>query len=115
MDMKKALVLFDTFSQETRLGAFRLLVKAGPEGMAAGEMSQKLGTPHNTLSFHLNHLSNAGAVVSRRCGRSIVYSANFDTARALIEYLVKDCCQGQVNFKLKGSGSLRSKKKKIAR
>jgi len=100
MDINKALVLFDALSQETRLRAFRLLVKAGANGMAAGDMSKKLGTPHNTLSFHLSHLSNAGAVLSRRSGRSIVYSANFDAAQALIEFLVEDCCQGKVEFAL---------------
>jgi len=100
MDITKALVLFDALSQETRLRVFRLLVQAGPDGLAAGELSKKLGTPHNTLSFHLNHLANADAVLSRRQGRSILYSANYDTAQAIIEFLVKDCCRGEVEFKL---------------
>ena len=55
-------------------------------------MSESLAIPHNTLSFHLNHLSNAGIVTSRKEGRSIIYSANFDVVRELIGFLVSDCC-----------------------
>ncbi len=92
MDTKKAIIMFNSLSQETRLGAFRLLVKAGPQGLAAGVLSEDLRVPHNTLSFHLNHLSNAGIVTSRREGRSVIYSANFDVVRDLIGFMVKDCC-----------------------
>ena len=92
MDIKQAITLFDALSQETRLRAFRLLVQAGPEGLAAGVISQRLSTPHNTLSFHLSHLSNAGIVVSRKQGRSVIYSANFEITRDLIGFMVKDCC-----------------------
>lgn len=94
MDIQKATILFDALSQETRLGAFRLLVKAGPEGLAAGVLSKSLGTPHNTMSFHLNHLFNAGIISSRKDGRSIIYSANFAVTRDLIGFMVKDCCSG---------------------
>ncbi len=87
--------MFDALSQETRLRAFRLLVQAGPGGLAAGELSEQLGTPHNTLSFHLNHLSNAGIVSSRKQGRSVIYSANFDVTRDLIGFMVKDCCSAE--------------------
>ena len=66
MDIQEAIIMFDALSQETRLSAFRMLVKAGTEGLAAGALSEELGTPHNTMSFHLNHLSNAGIVASRR-------------------------------------------------
>jgi len=79
MDIQNATIMFDALSQETRLSAFRLLVKAGPDGLPAGTLSDALGTPHNTMSFHLNHLSNAGIVSSRREGRSVIYSANFET------------------------------------
>jgi len=92
MELQQAVIMFDALSQETRLGAFRLLVKAGPEGLAAGVLSETLGTPHNTMSFHLNHLSNAGIISSRKDGRSIIYSANFDVTRDLISFMVKDCC-----------------------
>lgn len=92
MDIQQAIIMFDALSQETRLEAFRLLVQAGPGGLAAGVISEKLGTPHNTLSFHLNHLSNAGIISSRKEGRSVIYSANFDVTRDLISFMVKDCC-----------------------
>jgi DNA-binding transcriptional ArsR family regulator len=92
MDIQQAIILFDALSQETRLKAFRLLVQAGPEGLAAGVLSEELGTPHNTLSFHLNHLANAGIVSSRKQGRSVIYSADFERVRELIGFMVKDCC-----------------------
>ncbi len=92
MDIQEAIILFDALSQETRLSAFRLLVESGPDGLPAGAISEKLGTPHNTMSFHLNHLSNAGIVTSRREGRSVIYSANFELMRDLIRFMVRDCC-----------------------
>ena len=92
MNIQEALIVFDALSQETRLGAFRLLVESGRNGMAAGELSQALSTPHNTMSFHLNHLLNAGIVNSRKQGRSVIYSADFDAMNGLIGFLVKDCC-----------------------
>jgi len=92
MDIQQALILFDTLSQETRLRAFRLLVKAGPDGMAAGMLSEQLGIPHNTLSFHLHHLANAGIVTSRKAGRSVIYAADFPMVRDLIGFMAKDCC-----------------------
>lgn len=95
MDIIGAGLTFDALSQETRLRAFRLLVRAGPEGLPAGVVSEELGTPHNTMSFHLNHLSNAGIVSSRREGRSVIYSANFDVIRDLINFMVKDCCSAE--------------------
>lgn len=92
MDIQEAIIMFDALSQETRLGVFRLLVKAGQKGLPAGALSENLGTPHNTMSFHLNHLSNAGIVTSRKEGRSVIYSANFEVVRDLIGFMVKDCC-----------------------
>jgi len=92
MDIQEAIIVFDALSQETRLKAFRLLVQAGQSGLAAGVLSEQLGTPHNTMSFHLSHLSNAGIITSRKEGRSVIYSANFDATRKLIGFIVKDCC-----------------------
>ena len=96
MDINSALRVFDTLSQETRLKAYRYLVQAGPDGLAAGVLSEALGIPHNTLSFHLSHLSNAGLVGSSRHGRSVIYTANFDVTRDFIAYLVKDCCSSDM-------------------
>lgn len=92
MEIQQAIAMFDALSQETRLGAFRLLVQAGPTGLAAGVLSERLCTPHNTMSFHLNHLSNAGMISSRKQGRSVIYSANFEVTRDLIGFMVVDCC-----------------------
>lgn len=92
MDIQKAIIVFDALSQETRLRVFRLLVEHGTQGTPAGKLSEALDVPHNTLSFHLNHMSNAGLVASKREGRSIIYTANFDLMRDLIGFLVKDCC-----------------------
>ncbi len=92
MDIQEALIIFDALSQETRLSAFRLLVQAGSGGMPAGSLSEGLGIPHNTMSFHLTHLTNAGIISSRKEGRSMIYSANFDAMNGLVGFLVKDCC-----------------------
>ena len=93
MDIKDALAAFDALSQDTRLRVFRLLVEYGPSGTPAGALSETLSIPHNTLSFHLSHMSHAGLVESRREGRSIIYSANFEFFSELIRYMVEDCCR----------------------
>lgn len=92
MVIQEAIIAFDTLSQETRLRAFRLLVEHGTKGCPAGAISEKLGVPHNTMSFHLSHMSNAGLLLSRREGRSIIYSANFEFFTGLIRYMIEDCC-----------------------
>ena len=100
MDTLEAIRIFDTLSQETRLNAFRQLVKSGESGIAAGKLSEKLNVPQNTLSFHLSHLSNAGVVSARKVGRSIIYTANFEVVHGLIEFMVKDCCsEDSVNIR----------------
>jgi len=93
MDIQEAIIAFDALSQETRLRVFRLLVEYGTEGVPAGAIGDKLGIPHNTLSFHLSHMSNAKLVLSRREGRSIIYSANFEFFTGLLRYMVEDCCR----------------------
>jgi ArsR family transcriptional regulator, arsenate/arsenite/antimonite-responsive transcriptional repressor len=92
MDIQEALIAFDALSQETRLRVFRLLVEHGPDGAPAGKISETLKIPHNTLSFHLNHMSHADLVLSHREGRSIIYSANFPFIRNLIRFMVENCC-----------------------
>lgn len=93
MDIQRALIAFDALSQETRLRVFRLLVEHGHEGVAAGMLSEALCVPHNTLSFHLNHMSHAKLVVSRKEGRSVIYNANFEFFTELIRFMVEDCCR----------------------
>ena len=92
--MKKstAVAALGALAQETRLEIFRLLVQKGPQGLAAGEIGDRLGLPSPTLSFHLNQLRFAGLVTSRRESRSIIYSANFKGMNDLLAYLTDNCC-----------------------
>ncbi len=92
MDRSAALAAFAALSQETRLETFRLLVKAGPAGRSAGAIAEQLGVRQNTLSSHLGILLAAGLVGKRRDGRSIVYAADFAGLRALLTYLLEECC-----------------------
>lgn len=94
MEITQATYALSALAQESRLAAFRLLVKAGREGLPAGEIARELNIPHNTLSTHLAHLTRAGLLSSRRTGRSILYSVDFQGTRALLEFLIEDCCQG---------------------
>jgi len=95
MESNIAIKRLSALAQESRLAVFKLLVKAGPEGVAAGEIAQALGMPANTLSAQLSILANAGLVASRRAGRSIIYSANFAAMNELLAHLTADCCQGR--------------------
>jgi ArsR family transcriptional regulator, arsenate/arsenite/antimonite-responsive transcriptional repressor len=81
-------------AQEHRLAAFRLLVQAGPDGMAAGALAEALGIPASSLSFHLAQLSHAGLVSQRRVSRSIIYAADYAAMEGLLAYLTENCCAG---------------------
>jgi DNA-binding transcriptional ArsR family regulator len=94
MNENQALAAFSALSQETRLKITRLLVTAGPGGMAAGAIGQAMDASSSRMSFHLNQLEQGGLVTSRREGRSIVYSADYSTLATLVEFLMRDCCQG---------------------
>ncbi len=94
MDMPDATRALAALSQESRLRAFRLLVRSGADGMAAGRIAEALQIPHNTMSTHLSTLVNAGLVNSRRESRSIIYSIDFDGTRELLSFLMEECCQG---------------------
>ncbi len=94
MEISEALRSLSALSQETRLAAFRLLVEAGREGLAAGQIAEALDVPPATLSFHLSHLASAGLVGMRRRGRSIIYHADYATMTGLMAYLTENCCQG---------------------
>ncbi|MEO0030677.1 MAG: hypothetical protein RIS94_435 [Pseudomonadota bacterium] len=81
-------------AQEHRLAAYRLLVQAGPDGMAAGALADALGLPPSSMSFHLAQLANAGLVTQRRQSRSILYAADFAAMNGLMAYLTENCCGG---------------------
>jgi DNA-binding transcriptional ArsR family regulator len=92
MNESQALLGFAALAGETRLQIVRRLVRAGPKGLAAGEIADEMGVSPSNMSFHLKELERAGMVVSRREARSIIYAADFATLRGLIEFLMKDCC-----------------------
>lgn len=95
MDEAQAIEALSALAQETRLGVFRLLVKAGSRGLCAGEIAARLGVRHNTLSTNLGILARARLVRGAREGRSIRYYADLDGMRALLGFLMEDCCGGQ--------------------
>jgi ArsR family transcriptional regulator, arsenate/arsenite/antimonite-responsive transcriptional repressor len=95
MESYSAVKRLSALAQDSRLAVFRLLIKTGPDGLAAGEVARMLQITPNTLSTHLSILANAGLVVSRREGRSIIYAVDFEGMSDLLVYLVEDCCQGR--------------------
>ncbi|PKP81320.1 MAG: transcriptional regulator [Alphaproteobacteria bacterium HGW-Alphaproteobacteria-18] len=95
MESKIALAQLSALAQENRLALFRLLIRAGQDGLPAGEIAAALGVPPNTLSAQLTLLSNAGLIEGTRQGRSIIYKAQFDAISGLIVFLMEDCCQGR--------------------
>jgi DNA-binding transcriptional ArsR family regulator len=94
MDEPQALDAFDALSQVTRLRMVRALVKAGPQGMPAGAVGDAVGASSSSASFHLAHLERAGLIQSKREARSIIYSANYPGLSSLVEFLMRDCCNG---------------------
>lgn len=96
MKTTQARAAFAALSQEHRLRIFRLLVEKGPEGLSAGSISEQLGMPAPTTSFHLKELVGAGLILSRQDGRFMWYRANFMAMNGLIAYLTENCCQGGV-------------------
>lgn len=94
MDKNSSLAALAALGQETRLDVFRLLVKAGPEGIPAGEIGERLGTVQNTTSSHLKVLAQAGLIQAERDGRTIRYTADMTGFRDLLAFLMEDCCQG---------------------
>ena len=95
MEILNAAELLAALGHESRLSVFRLLVEAGPEGINASAIGEKLGLAPATLSFHLAHLSRVGLIVGRQDGRFIYYSADYDTMDGLLSFLTSNCCQGK--------------------
>ena len=94
MEIKNAVAGLSALAHEGRLTVFRMLVQAGPTGIAAGEIARQMEVPPNTLSANLTILSHAGLIDSRREGRSVIYTARYQNMTELLEYLMKDCCGG---------------------
>jgi ArsR family transcriptional regulator, arsenate/arsenite/antimonite-responsive transcriptional repressor len=94
METTQAVQALSALAQESRLAIFRLLVQAGPAGMAAGAIGEKLDLPPATLSFHLAGLTRAGLAKSRQDGRFVIYSADYAAMNSLVGFLTDNCCQG---------------------
>jgi DNA-binding transcriptional ArsR family regulator len=95
MQLPTAVEALSALAHNHRLAVFRLLVRAGAEGMPAGEIAREVGVLPNTLSTHLTILGHAGLIGSRRDGRSVIYSADYEGMRDLLGFLVSDCCAGR--------------------
>lgn len=98
METKAAVAALSALSHEGRLGIFRLLVQVGVDGLPAGEIARRVGVLPNTLSSGLTILSQAGLIASRREGRSIIYTAQYDGMRDLLAFLMEDCCAGSAEI-----------------
>ena len=94
MQTQDALAALAALAQESRLAIFRLLVQAGPDGLAASKIAGHLGIAPSSLSFHLKELSHAQLVTARQEGRFIIYAAQMDSMNALIGFLTENCCGG---------------------
>ena len=94
MKTNEAVISLAALAQESRLSIHRLLVQAGPEGMAVGSIAENLGIPAATLSFHLKELTRAELITARHDGRFIYYSANFPQMASLLSFLTENCCRG---------------------
>jgi len=96
METEDVIIALSALAQETRLAIYRLLVEAGPTGLAVGRIGEALALPSATLSFHLKELKHAGLVTAKRDGRSLVYSASFTAMNELIVFLTRNCCGGDM-------------------
>jgi ArsR family transcriptional regulator len=95
MEKSNAVAALAALAQDNRLDVYRLLVQAGPDGLPAGQVAEKLKLAPNTLTFHFDRLRMAGLVTVRRDGRSMIYAAQYDTMNELLGYLTENCCQGR--------------------
>jgi DNA-binding transcriptional ArsR family regulator len=92
MDAKEVIGALGALAHETRLAVFRMLVERGPDGLPAGVMSESLGLPPSSLSFHLQQLTAAGLITQRRVSRQLIYATDFDAMNQVVGYLTENCC-----------------------
>ncbi|MFL5253834.1 MAG: ArsR/SmtB family transcription factor [Rhodopila sp.] len=92
MEKLDVLAALAALAQETRLDIYRLLVQAGPDGLPAGQIGDRLGLPSATLAFHLKELKNAKLATCTRNGRSLIYAAEYTVMNGLLFYLTENCC-----------------------
>jgi DNA-binding transcriptional ArsR family regulator len=115
MEKIDAVEALAALAQENRLDVYRLLVEAGPEGLAAGEVAAALKISPNTLTFHFDRLRHAALVTVRREGRSMIYAARFGTMNDLLSYLTENCCQSANNCAPACKPKSKSRRKESAR
>ncbi|HAT31946.1 MAG TPA: transcriptional regulator [Janthinobacterium sp.] len=94
METSIAILSLAALAQESRLAVFRLLVQAGPQGLAASKIAEALAIAPSSLSFHLKELAHANMVTAVKAGRSIIYSANYASMNGLLAFLTENCCGG---------------------
>lgn len=94
MDTKAVLTALAALAQESRLAVFRLLIQAGPAGLAASKIAERLAIAPSSLSFHLKELTHAGLLASQQDGRFVIYTANVEAMNGLIGFLTENCCGG---------------------
>lgn len=94
MNSKQAIEALAALAHEHRLGAYRLLVEAGPQGLNAGTIATKLKLPPSSLTFHLQQLHRAGLITQERNSRQLIYAADFSAMNGLVGYLTENCCAG---------------------
>lgn len=95
LQQKKAVDALGALAQDNRLALFRLLVQCGENGLAAGEIAERLGVPNSSLSFHLAHLERSGLISRTREGRSLIYKVDYQAMNRLVGYLMENCCGGK--------------------
>jgi ArsR family transcriptional regulator len=100
MEKVEAIAALAALAQDNRLDVFRLLVRTGIDGLAAGQIAERLEIPPPTLSFHLAQLRHAGLVQVRRDGRSLIYAADYDGMNGLMEFLTDNCCAGATSCRV---------------
>jgi ArsR family transcriptional regulator len=115
MKASDVVVALEGLARESRLGIFRLLVVAGPDGMPAGKIAERMALPAPTLSFHLSQLKNAGLITCRRDGRSLIYSADFAAMNGLVAFLTENCCGGNPAQCAPGRAGPKPKRKRNAK
>jgi len=98
MESSDAVAAFSALAQDHRLAVFRLLMRAGPDGLAAGEIAAASGIPSSTLSFHLAQLERAGLLTARRRQRHILYAVSVEGTRRLVDFLTQECCGGRAEL-----------------
>jgi DNA-binding transcriptional ArsR family regulator len=92
---KQVVSALAALAHENRLGVYRMLVEAGPEGLNAGTIATRLKLPPSSLTFHLQNLHRAGLVTQERRSREVIYAADFGAMSELVGYLTENCCGGE--------------------